>query len=135
MTYIINTLENLVFIILAVVVLGFLFGDVGVWWGLVIGEVIAILATLVIIAIKKRRLPRTFDDLQVLSPLFGMMAENMREWTATDLDQMKTVSSEARAYMLSQGAPEADAVLVAESMEEMGEYGYTMEMNYFMAII
>lgn len=64
-----------------------------------------------------------------------MMAENMREWTATDLDQMKTVSSEARAYMLSQGAPEADAVLVAESMEEMGEYGYTMEMNYFMAII
>lgn len=45
------------------------------------------------------------------------------------------ISSEARAYMLSQGAPEADAVLVAESMEEMGEYGYTMEMNYFMAII
>jgi hypothetical protein len=45
------------------------------------------------------------------------------------------ISSEARTYMLSQGAPEADAVLVAESMEEMGEYGYTMEMNYFMAII
>ena len=45
------------------------------------------------------------------------------------------ISSEARAYMLSQGAPEADASLVAESMEEMGEYGYTMEMNYFMAII
>ena len=58
MTYIINTLENLVFVILAAVVLGLIFGEVGVWCGLVVGEVLAILATLVIIAVRKRRLPR-----------------------------------------------------------------------------
>ncbi len=73
MTYIINTLENLVFVILAAVVLGYLFGEVGVWWGLVSGEVMAILATLVIIAVRKRHLPRTFDDLQFFSSLFDMM--------------------------------------------------------------
>lgn len=121
MTYIINTLENLVFVILAVAVLGFLFGEVGVWWGLVVGEVLAILATLVIIAIRKHRLPRTFDDIQFLSPLFGMMAENKREWTVSGLDQMHSVCREARATMLELGASEADAKLVSESMKEMGE--------------
>ena len=121
MTYIINTLENLVFVILAVVVLGALFGEVGVWWGLVVGEVLAILTTLLIIIFRKHRLPHTFDDIHFLSPLFGLMAENVREWSATDLDQMKTASHEARDYMLEKGASEADATLVANSMEEIGE--------------
>ena len=134
MTYIINTLENLVFVVLAVVVLGHLYGEVGVWWGFVVGEVLAILATLVIIAIRKRRLPRTTDDMLFLSPLFDKMEETTREWTVGDdlqsvggdlqsspLEQVKKASSEARQYMLSLGASEADVWLVTETMNEFGE--------------
>ena len=121
MTYLVSTLENLIFIIAAVLVLGNLFGEDGVWYGFVVGEVLAVLATVIIIAIMKKRVPSTAEDMQFLPALFDKVQTTARDWSATTLDQVKVASSDAKDFMLELGAGESDAALMTQFLNDMGD--------------
>ena len=120
MTYLVSTLENLVFIIAAVLVLGHLFGEDGVWYGFVVGEVLAVLATFIIIAVMKKRVPRTAEDMQFLPALFDKVQTTARDWSATTIDQVKEACSDVKGFMTELGASEDDATLMAQFIEDMG---------------
>ena len=120
MTYIVSTVENLVCIIAAVVILGQLFGEDGVWSGFVVGEVLAVVITIAIITIKKRRVPRTAEDMQFLPTLYDTVMTTAREWSATTKEDMNEVSREVKEFMLELGSDEEKAALLSRFVEEMG---------------
>lgn len=121
MTYLVSTLENLIFVIAAVLVLGHLFGEDGVWYGFVVGEALAVLATTLIIAVMKKRIPRTAEDMQFLPTLFDKVQSTARDWSATTIDEVKVASSGAKDFMLGLSAGESDAALLAQFIDDMGE--------------
>ncbi len=120
MSYLICTLENLVFTIVAVVVLGRLFGADGVWWGIVAGEALTVAAMAVVIAAAKKRIPRRAEDMLFLNPLMDKAKATTREWSATTFAAVNESAAEARDFMISLGAPEADADLMGRFIEEVG---------------
>jgi Na+-driven multidrug efflux pump len=120
MSYLICTLENLVFTIAAVVVLGRMFGADGVWWGIVAGEALTVAAMALVIAAAKKRIPRRAEDMLFLNPLMDKAKATTREWSATTLAAVGESAAEARDFMLSLGAPEADADLMRRFIEEVG---------------
>jgi Na+-driven multidrug efflux pump len=120
MSYLICTLENLVFTIVAVVVLGRLFGADGVWWGIVAGEALTVAAMAVVIAAAKKRIPRRAEDMLFLNPLMDTAKATTREWSATTFAAVNESAAEARDFMISLGAPEADADLMGRFIEEVG---------------
>ena len=119
MTYLVSTLESLVFTILAVVVLGKLFGEDGVWFGFVVGEALAVIVTLMVIAIKKKRIPRRAEDMLFLPEEFDTVKHC--DWSATNMDEMKEASIEAKAFMLEHGAEADKAALVGQFLVDLGE--------------
>ena len=121
MTYLISTLENLVFIILAVIVMGRLFGEDGVWYGFVVGEVMALIATVIIITIMKKRVPRTSEDMMFLPLLFDKVRTTAREWSATTYDEICEVSREAKDFMLELGGGESEASIMEQFLKDMGD--------------
>ena len=119
MTYLISLLENLVFITLSVVVLGNIFGEDGVWYGFVVGEVLCIITTLIIIAISKKRVPRTAEDMMFLDPLFDKVESTARDWSVTTLEEMREASQELQQFMVELGASEDETALFSQYMNEM----------------
>lgn len=120
MTYLVSTLENLIFIIAAVLVLGKLFGEDGVWYGFVVGEVLAVLATIVIIAIMKKRVPRTSEDMLFLPALFDKVQTTARDWSATSIGEVNEAAGEAKSFMMELGAGESDAALMEQFIQDLG---------------
>ncbi len=120
MSYLICTLENLVYTIAAVVVLGRLFGADGVWWGIVAGEALTVVSLAAVIAVAKKRIPRRAADMLFLNPLMDKAKANTREWSSTTYTGVNESAAEARAFMISLGAPEADADLMRSFIEEVG---------------
>jgi len=121
MTYIISTVENLILVIASVVVLGKLYGEDGVWWGFVIGEVLAVICTLIIITVMKKRFPRKAEDFMFLPQLYDKVQETACEWSAANADEVKEISADAKAYMLELGEKEEKADLLSRFVEEMGK--------------
>lgn len=120
LTYLTTLLENLVCIILAVSVLGYFFGEDGVWFGFVVGEALATLCTYLFVAIAKKRIPRTAEDMLFLPEVFDQVRNTALEWSVTTSEDMKETSREAKAFMLEHGSDEKKADLMAEYIEEIG---------------
>lgn len=129
MSYLISTLENLLFICLSVVVLGHWFGADGVWLGFIVGELLTLLVTAVVIAVMKHRMPRTISDYSYLPKHFDSAAACTYNCSATTMEEVLEISRTAEQFMLSHNANGAQAMLVCLSIEEMGgniiRWGFT----------
>ena len=84
------------------------------------GEVLAVVITIAIITIKKRRVPRTAEDMQFLPTLYDTVMTTAREWSATTKEDMNEVSREVKEFMLELGSDEEKAALLSRFVEEMG---------------
>lgn len=121
LTFVFSLLENLVFIILSVMVLGRFFGEEGVWCGFVVGEALAVVVTLLIITVKKKRVPRTVDDFLFLPELYDKVETTAHIWSAASLDDIKVASREAKDFMMGLGADAPKAELLSRFIEEVGD--------------
>lgn len=121
LTFVFSLLESLVFITLSVMVLGRFFGEEGVWWGFVVGEVLAAMVTLLLITVKRKQVPRTADDFLFLPAIYDGLQNTAQIWPATSLDDMKKVSREAKDFMMELGADASKAELMSQFIEELGD--------------
>lgn len=120
MSYLISTLENLLFICLSVVVLGKYLGADGVWMGFIVGELLTLIVTAVVIAVVKRRIPRSISDYIYLPRHFDSAESCSYNGSATTMDEVLEISRAAEQFMRSHDADGAQAMLVCLSIEEMG---------------
>ena len=118
LTYLSSALENLLFVCLLGTILGLIYGETGVWMAFALAEMLALFGLVVIIALRKKAIPRTLDDFLCLPATFQQ--GKMFTGSATNMEEVGQLSETARLFLLSCGAHRREAMLVALFIEEMG---------------
>jgi len=118
LTYLSSALENLLFICLLGTILGMIYGETGVWMAFPLAEILALLGLVIIIALRKKAIPRTLDDFLCL-PTTSQQGK-IFTGSATNMAEVVQLSEAARVFLLGSGAHKREAMLVALFIEEMG---------------
>ena len=119
LTYLSSAMENLLFVCLLGTIFGLLYGETGVWTAFVFAEILAIFGLVLIIALQKKAIPRTLDDFLQLPTNF--QRGKIFTGSATNINEVVNLSEATRFFLLSNGVAKREAMLVALSIEEMGE--------------
>ncbi len=120
MTYLTSLLDNFLFVCLLSVLLGHLFGADGVWFSFLLAELLTIASLALFIAWRQGRFPRGIVDYLCLPEGFGESLPKPFAQSAASMEEVVKVSEGARQYLLANGAPRREAMLIALSIEEMG---------------
>ena len=118
MTYLPSALENLLFVCLLGAILGKACGETGVWTAFVLAEILTLASVVVILAIRKKAMPRTIDDFLCLPADFR--SGKIFTGSAADIREVINVSEAARLFLLNSNASGREAMLAALFIEEMG---------------
>lgn len=118
LTYLSSALENLLFVCLLGTILGFIYGEVGVWTAFVAAEILALCSLVVVVAFKNKAIPRKIDDFLCLPTDFRR--DKIFTGSATNMKEVVDLSEAARLFLLNNNAAGREAMLVALSIEEMG---------------
>ncbi|MBR2214802.1 MAG: ATP-binding protein [Selenomonadaceae bacterium] len=118
MTYLLSALENLLFVCLLAAVFAEVYGVTGVWSAFAAAEILALLSVAVIVALKKRAIPRGIDDFLCLPPNFQQ--GKIFIGSATNMEEVVKLSEAARLFLLREEAAGREAMLTALAIEEMG---------------
>lgn len=118
MTYLSSFLENLLFVCLLVLILGMFCGENGVWTAFVLAEILTAASLVIIIALRKKAVPRNIDDFLCLSADFR--DGKIFTGSATNLKEVVNLSEAARLFLLNNNVVRRKAMLVALCIEEMG---------------
>ena len=122
MTYLTSALDNLVFICLFAVILGYFFGADGVWFSFILAEIATTAALFCIIARQKGSFPRCIDDLLCLPKNFAAsFVEKVYNISADSMQKILEISEEAMQLLLYYKAPPKEAMVVALTIEEVGK--------------
>ena len=119
LTYLSSAMENLLFVCLLGTFFGLIYGETGVWTAFVFAEILAIFGLVLIIALRKKAIPRTPDDFLCLPTNF--QRGKIFTGSATNINEVVNLSEATRFFLLSNGVAKREAMLVALSIEEMGE--------------
>lgn len=119
LTYLSSAMENLLFVCLLGTFLGLIYGETGVWTAFVFAEILAIFGLVLIIALRKKAIPRTLDDFLCLPTNF--QRGKIFTGSATNMNEVINLSEATRLFLLSNGVSKREAMLVALSIEEMGK--------------
>lgn len=119
MTYLTSALDNLIFICLLAMALGHVFGAEGVWFAFILAEILTLLTLVAVISLRLKRLPRSLDDFLCLPQSIAVREPSFSR-SASGLNEILEISEAARRFMLSEGAAEREAALMALAIEEMG---------------
>ena len=119
LTYLSSAMENLLFVCLLGTFFGLIYGETGVWAAFVFAEILAIFGLVLIIALRKKAIPRTPDDFLCLPTNF--QRGKIFTGSATNINEVVNLSEATRFFLLSNGVAKREAMLVALSIEEMGE--------------
>lgn len=119
LTYLSSAMENLLFVCLLGTIFGLIYGETGVWASFVFAEILAIFGLVLIIALQKKAIPRTLDDFLRLPTNF--QRGKIFTGSATNMNEVVNLSETTRLFLLSNGVSKREAMLVALSIEEMGE--------------
>ena len=91
-----------------------------------------VVTTLVIIGyawLRKKRFPRTMDELMVIPDDFGVPEEERMDLTVRSMDEVVTISRQVQQFCLERGVDRRRAYLAGLSMEEMAgnvvDHGFT----------
>ena len=104
---------------LSLTYLGLIYGETGVWAAFVFAEILAIFGLVLIIALRKKAIPRTPDDFLCLPTNF--QRGKIFTGSATNMNEVINLSEATRLFLLSNGVSKREAMLVALSIEEMGK--------------
>ena len=119
LTYLSSAMENLLFVCLLGTIFGLLYGETGVWTAFVFAEILAIFGLVLIIALRKKAIPRTPDDFLCLPTNF--QRGKIFTGSATNMNEVINLSEATRLFLLNNGVSKREAMLVALSIEEMGK--------------
>ena len=119
LTYLSSAMENLLFVCLLGTIFGLLYGETGVWAAFVFAEILAIFGLVLIIALRKKAIPRTLDDFLCLPTNF--QRGKIFTGSATNMNEVINLSEATRLFLLNNGVSKREAMLVALSIEEMGK--------------
>ena len=118
MTYIMSAMDNFIYICLMVVVLGELFGVVGVWSAFVVSEILTSLSLMLIVAGMTKKSPFQIANYLMLPDDFDV--QEKREWSAKNMQEVLAISAAAQEYCLGAKASRKEALAIAMTIEEMG---------------
>ena len=119
LTYLSSAMENLLFVCLLGTFFGLIYGETGVWTAFVFAEILAIFGLVLVIALRKKAIPRTLDDFLYLPTNF--QRGKIFTGSATNMNEVINLSEATRLFLLSNGVSKREAMLVALSIEEMGK--------------
>ena len=119
LTYLSSAMENLLFVCLLGTILGLIYGETGVWAAFVFAEILAIFGLVLIIALRKKAIPRTLNDFLHLPTNF--QRGKIFTGSATNINEVVNLSEATRLFLLSNGVAKRESMLIALSVEEMGE--------------
>ena len=81
--------------------------------------------------VRKKRIPRTMDDLMVIPENFGAAEENRMDLSVRTMEEVVRVSEEITAFCLGKGVDRRRANLAGLAMEEMAgnivDHGFTKD--------
>ena len=115
-----NFAERFFIPVLTAFVLGQLFGSRGIMASLAVGKFLLAILMFTLICIRKKGLPKSWEDLMFLPENFGISEENIREMQLGSMEEVVQESAEAEQFCLSHGMQSADAKWMALFVEEMG---------------
>ena len=110
--------DNLFFVCLAAVVLGYTVGLNGVWAAFPVGEVCTLISLAVMARIYHKRPVRKFEDLPQIPDETDVCEQN---YECDNLCRIIDVSKEAEAFALSRGAGKKTAGTISLCIEEYGK--------------
>ena len=115
----ISMLDSFLFVVFFAYILGYSIGLNGVWLSFLLGSI----ATLIFIfcAIFKHcgHFPKTLDDLLMLPKNFDVSPKERFRVTIANMEEVMQASAEVQKFLLSQGATELNAYIMALSVEEL----------------
>ena len=118
MTYLSSALENLLFVCLLGVILGKVYGETGVWAAFVLAEILTLISFVIIIALRKKAIPKTIDDFLCLPADFR--SGKIFTGSAANIREVVNLSEATRLFLLNNNATGREAMLAALFIEEMG---------------
>ena len=131
LTHLISVLDSFLFTGLFAWIGSKLFGLVGVWTGIIVGE-IAVCATVLLIAWKKHGgVSFSSETLAMLDKDFGARAEDCFNGTITDLENAAAVSEQIRSFCSERGVDTRKSYFISLCVEEMTvniiQHGFTKD--------
>ena len=120
MTYLTSLLDNLLFICVLSVALGYFFGPEGVWFSFLLAEILTTITLVAVIIWKKGGFPLEVGDFLCLPEKFQSFLPHPFTKSATSMEEVVQISEEARQFLLSHGEGTGKAMLMALAIEEMG---------------
>jgi len=118
MTYLSSALENLLFVCILGAVLGMLCGEIGIWTAFVLAEILTLASFVIIIALRRKAIPRTINDFLCLPADF--QRGKIFTGSAANMSEVVNLSEAARLFLLNNNAAKREAMLTALCIEEMG---------------
>ena len=110
--------DNLFFVCLAAVILGYTVGLNGVWAAFPVGEVCTLIALAVMARVYHKRPVRKFEDLLQLPDGTDVCEQN---YECDNINRIMDVSREAETFVLSRGASQKAANTISLCIEEYGK--------------
>ena len=110
--------DNLFFVCLAAVILGFTIGLNGVWAAFPVGEVCTLISLAVMARVYHKRPVRKFEDLLQLPDDTYVCEQN---YECDNINRIMDVSREAETFVLSRGASQKAANTISLCIEEYGK--------------
>ena len=110
--------DNLFFVCLAAVILGFTVGLNGVWAAFPVGEVCTLISLAVMARVYHKRPVRKFEDLLQLPDDTYVCEQN---YECDNINRIMDVSREAETFVLSRGASQKAANTISLCIEEYGK--------------
>ncbi|MBQ8699774.1 MAG: hypothetical protein IJ521_12405, partial [Schwartzia sp.] len=114
-----NIFGEFLFPSLSALVLGALFGSVGIWFSIPVGSALAVLSVL-LYSLKKNGSTRSFlDDLMLLPPAFFEVQDTCQNVSPRETGDIVVYSKAASEFLTERGYDDRIANFVALSIEEL----------------
>ncbi|GEM_PF-3353342 len=112
-------LTSLVAPLAAIITLSRLFGIIGFWHGILLGDMLAFAITYLYNVFKNKKLPRSVDDLLCLDDNFGVPPEDTLLLRMTNSDDATNASAKIIAFCKARGIDDRTAYFCGLCLEEI----------------
>ena len=124
-----SVLHRFVYVCASVVILGSIFGIIGVWAAFPVSEILFTITILILAALHERHLPRKIHDMLFLPASFGINPENRFHRFIRSREDAVSTSKEAYNFCAEKKIIHKRSMLVALCIEELGinavTYGFS----------
>lgn len=120
LSHIVNVCNELILIVPCAFILGQFIGTDGVWASFPVTKILVLLLLFVIVAVRNKKIPLSMDDYLFLPENFDVSEEQKMEVSAQNMEQIITMSEEARKFCQKRGVDAKRGFYLSLCIEEMG---------------